>query len=77
MPLTFADAAEEVLKRHSKGAPMHYREITDLAVSSGLIEPGGETPAASMNVAIRQDIKRQDLWAATSDFVRTGRGCTA
>jgi restriction system protein len=61
MPLNFADAAEEILRRHSKGAPMHYREITDRAVTSGLIEPGGQTPAASMNVAIRQDIKREDL----------------
>ena len=74
MPLTFADAAEEVLKRHSKGAPMHYREITDLAVSSGLIEPGGETPAASMNVAIRQDIKRQDLAGRDQRFRAQGRG---
>jgi len=74
MPLTFADAAEEVLKRHSKGAPMHYREITDLAVSDGLIEPGGQTPEASMNVAIRQDIKRQDLAGRDQRFKAHGRG---
>ena len=74
MLLTFADAAEEVLKRHSKGAPMHYREITDLAVSSGLVEPGGQTPAASMNVAIRQDIKRQDLSGRDQRFRAHGRG---
>jgi hypothetical protein len=45
VPLTYTDAAEEVLKRHSKGAPMHYREITDLAVSSGLSAPckGGDS----------------------------------
>jgi restriction system protein len=74
MPLNFADAAEEILRRHSKGAPMHYREITDLAVESGLIEPGGQTPAASMNVAIRQDIKRQDLAGRDQRFRAHGRG---
>lgn len=74
MALTFADAAEEVLRHKSKGAPMHYREITDLAVASGLIEPGGQTPAASMNVAIRQDIKRQDLSSRDQRFRAHGRG---
>jgi len=74
VPLTYADAAEEVLKRHSKGAPMHYREITDLAVSAGLIEPGGQTPAASMNVAIRQEIKRLDLSGRDQRFRAHGRG---
>lgn len=53
---------------------MHYREITDLAVSSELIEPGGQTPAASMNVAIRQDIKRQDLASRDQRFRAHGRG---
>lgn len=74
MPLTFADAAEDVLKRHSKGAPMHYREITDLAVSDELIEPSGQTPAASMNVALRQDIKRKDLSGRDQRFRAHGRG---
>lgn len=74
MPLNFADAAEEILGRHSKGAPMHYREITDLAVASGLIEPGGQTPEASMNVAIRQDIKRDDLAGRDQRFRAHGRG---
>lgn len=72
--MTFADAAEEILRRHSKGAPMHYREITDLAVSGGLIEPGGQTPEASMNVAIRQEIKRQDLAGRDQRFRAHGRG---
>lgn len=74
MPLTFADAAEEVLRRHSKGAPMHYREITDLAVADELVEPGGQTPAASMNVAIRQDIKLQNLSSRDQRFRAHGRG---
>jgi hypothetical protein len=57
VPLTYAAAAEEVLKRHSKGAPMHDREIIALAVSGTLIEPGCQSPAASLSVAIRQEIK--------------------
>lgn len=53
---------------------MHYREITNLALSSGLIEPSGQTPEASMNVAIRQDIKRQDLSGRDQRFRAHGRG---
>jgi hypothetical protein len=49
--LSFADAAEAVLREHSKGAPMHYRRITELAISHGLISPGGLTPEASLNAA--------------------------
>lgn len=74
MSMTFADAAEEVLKRHSKGAPMHYREITQLARSEGLLESAGLTPEASMAVAIRQDIKRRELSSYDQRFRAHGRG---
>lgn len=58
--LTYTDAAEEVLVRHSKGAPMHYRKLTALAIDEGLIRPGGKTPEASMNASMTQEIKRRD-----------------
>ena len=74
MSMTFADAAEAVLKRHSKGAPMHYREITQLARSEGLLESVGLTPEASMAVAIRQDIKRRELSSYDQRFRAHGRG---
>jgi hypothetical protein len=72
--LSFADAAEAVLREHSKGAPMHYRRITELAISHGLISPGGLTPEASLNAAITQEIKRRDAADREQRFRAYGRG---
>jgi HB1, ASXL, restriction endonuclease HTH domain len=72
--LSFADAAEAVLRRHSKGAPMHYRRITELAISQGLISPGRLTPEASLNAAITQEIKRRDAANRDQRFRAYGRG---
>jgi restriction endonuclease Mrr len=72
--LSFADAAEAVLREHSKGAPMHYRRITELATSHGLISPGGLTPEASLNAAITQEIKRRDAADREQRFRAHGRG---
>ena len=46
MTLSMPDVVESVLRAHSKGAPMHYRRITELAIAEGLIEPQGLTPEA-------------------------------
>lgn len=72
--LTYTDAAEVVLTRHSKGAPMHYRDITELAISEGLIQPGGKTPEASMAASITQEIKRRDRSGADQRLRVHGRG---
>ena len=72
--LTYTDAAEVVLTRHSKGAPMHYRRITELAVSEDLIKPGGKTPEASMVASITQEVKRRDRVGAEQRFRVHGRG---
>jgi HB1, ASXL, restriction endonuclease HTH domain len=72
--LSFADAAEVVLREHSKGAPMHYRRITELAISHGLISPGGLTPEASLNAAVTQEIKRRDAADREQRFRAYGRG---
>jgi Restriction endonuclease/HB1, ASXL, restriction endonuclease HTH domain len=72
--LSFADAAEAVLREHSKGAPMHYRRITELAISHALISPGGLTPDASLNAAITQEIKRRDAADREQRFRPYGRG---
>jgi hypothetical protein len=72
--LSYADAAEEVLRRFAKGSPMNYRRITELAIEHGLIEPGGLTPEASMNAAITQEIKRRDREDQEQRFKALGRG---
>lgn len=44
--MTYYEAALQVLR--SAGHPLTTREITDLAISEGLIVPVGKTPKASM-----------------------------
>lgn len=72
--LSYTDAAEIVLTRHSRGAPMHYRRITEVAIEEALIHPGGKTPEASMNASITQDIKRRERTGAEQRFRAHGRG---
>jgi hypothetical protein len=67
-------ATEAVLRAHSKGAPMHYRKITELAIRERLITPGGATPEASLNAAVSQDIKRRAAAGKQSRFRGYGRG---
>jgi len=72
--MSYTDAAEEVLRRFGRGAPMHYRRITELAIENGLIEPGGTTPEASMNASINQEIKRRERQSEDQRFRALGRG---
>ena len=71
--LSLADKAEDILRRHSKGAPMHYRQLTEIGVDEGLIIPGGPTPEASLNSAVTQDIKKRARSEAQR-FRSHGRG---
>ncbi len=71
--LSYADAAEEVLRHHSPGAPLHYRRITELAIQDGLIVPGGPTPDATMNAAITQELKRRDAAGDPQRFRQAAR----
>ncbi len=66
---TFKQSAIEILKKAKK--PLHYTEITRLALESGLLETEGATPEATMNAQIVVDIKNK---GAGSDFVRTAPG---
>jgi len=74
MTLSMADAAEHVLREHSRGAPMHYRRITELAVSDELVVPGGPTPEASLVAAVSTEIKRRGASDREQRFVAHGRG---
>jgi len=69
---TFKQSAIEVLKKNKK--PLHYTEITRLALESGLLETGGITPEKTMNAQIVVDIKNKGLG---SDFIKTTSGTFA
>jgi hypothetical protein len=72
-----ADAAEQVLRRHSPGAPLHYRRIAELAIEDGLISTSGATPDATMNAAITQEIKRRDSSGEPQRFRHASRALYA
>ena len=59
-------SAIEVLKTEKK--PLHYKDITRLALERGLLETEGATPDASMNSQIIIDIKHKGV---KSDFIKT------
>ncbi|MCK4781417.1 DGQHR domain-containing protein [Candidatus Parcubacteria bacterium] len=68
----FKTSAIEILKNVKK--PLHYKEITRLALKSGILETEGATPEASMNSQIVMDIKKRGLF---SDFVKIASGIFA
>jgi HB1, ASXL, restriction endonuclease HTH domain len=75
--VSYTEAAQRVLAKHSRGAPLHYRRITGLAIAEGLVTPGGVTPEATMNAAITQDIKKRDAASRSQQFRAVGRGLYA
>lgn len=69
---TFKQSAIEILKK--AGRPLHYSEITRLALESGILETEGATPEATMRAQILVDIKNK---SEGSDFVRVAPGIFA
>ncbi len=62
----FKTSAITILTETNK--PLHYREITRLALENGILETEGATPDASMNAQIVMDIKKN---GEKSDFIKT------
>lgn len=62
----FKTSAIAILTEASK--PLHYKEITRLALENGILETEGATPDASMNAQIVMEIKNK---GKLSDFIRT------
>lgn len=65
----FKNAAIKTLQKYNK--PLHYKEITELAIEDGLLETEGATPEASMNAQISVEIKND---AENSRFLRVSPG---
>jgi Holliday junction resolvase-like predicted endonuclease len=62
----FINAAIEILTDVKK--PLHYKDITKLALDKGILETDGATPESSMNAQIIVQIRKK---GAASDFVKT------
>jgi restriction system protein len=51
----FKDAAREVLKE--VGRPLHYTDITEIALESGYLESDGRTPQKTMQARLSVDVR--------------------
>src|SRR5271167_2659671 len=56
--MTFIEAAAEVLRQ--AGKPLHYKEITELAVARNLLSHVGKTPDVTMSHRLTAAIKKDD-----------------
>lgn len=72
--MSFLDAAAEVLERFGHRKPMHYKDITRLAIEHGLIATAGKTPEATLLAQIGTDVDRSERRSERPRFTRHGRG---
>jgi hypothetical protein len=56
--MTFIEAAAEVLR--NAGKPLHYKEITELAIAKNLLSHVGKTPEVTMSHRLTSAIKKDD-----------------
>lgn len=73
-PMSFADAAERVLRQSGASEAMNYQDITKRALDEGLISTASKEPAATMNGALNLDISRREAQREPPRFVRPMRG---
>jgi hypothetical protein len=67
--MTFTEAAEEVLR--IAGKPLHYKEITELAIEKNLLSHVGKSPEVTMGARLAALLKKED---ATNTIVRVKPG---
>ncbi|MDF1597519.1 MAG: HTH domain-containing protein [Acidimicrobiia bacterium] len=72
--MSFTDSAEYILDIFADRKPMHYREITDRALSEGILVTKGATPEATMYAQILTEIKRRTQRSDDPRFVKHGKG---
>jgi restriction endonuclease Mrr len=73
--LSFADAAERILRREHKA--LTYRELAKTAIAEDLIATESETPDISMHVSIRGEMRRRDQRGEPQRFAFLGNGLFA
>src|ERR1041384_1715121 len=54
--MTFTDAAAEVLRL--VGKPLHYKEITDIAIEKNLLSHVGKSPEVTMGARLAATLKK-------------------
>ncbi|HEY4015016.1 MAG TPA: HTH domain-containing protein [Polyangiaceae bacterium] len=56
--MTFIEAAAEILRQ--AGKPLHYKEITELAIEKNLLSHVGKTPEVTMSHRLTSAVKKDD-----------------
>src|SRR5215469_14323029 len=56
--MTFIEAAAEILRQ--VGKPLHYKEITELAIAKNLLSHVGKTPEVTMSHRLTSAVKKDD-----------------
>ncbi|HEV2093613.1 MAG TPA: winged helix-turn-helix domain-containing protein [Rubrobacter sp.] len=67
-PMDFKAAAREVLRE--VGRPLHYGDITELALESGYLVSAGRTPQNTMRARLSVDVRDNP----ETPFVQTAPG---
>lgn len=75
--LSFTDAAIEVLQDLAPSIPMHYRDITRIALERKLVSTRGKTPEATMYAQILTEIDRYNHRGLQPRFQKLGLGMVA
>ncbi len=70
--MTFTEAAAEVLRL--AGKPLHYKEITELAIEKNLLSHVGKSPEVTMGARLAAALKKEDK---TNPIVRVKPGVFA
>src|SRR5262249_47619650 len=70
--MTFTEAAAEVLRL--AGKPLHYKEITELAIERNLLSHVGKSPEITMGARLAALLKKEDK---TNPIVRVKPGVFA
>ncbi len=75
--LSFTEAALEVLQEATPQGPMHYRDITRIALEKGKLATQGKTPEATMYAQILSEIARYKKRGLDPRFLKLGQGLVA
>lgn len=70
--LSFADAAEKILRRERKA--LTYKQLAQTAIAEKLIATESETPDISMHVSIPGEMRRRDQRGEPQRFIFLGNG---
>ena len=66
--MNFKTAAREVLRE--VGRPLHYTDITEIALESGYLKSAGNTPQNTMRARLSVDVRDNP----ESSFIQTAPG---